>query len=262
MGGNVTEINGELRGKADNQNGTVSRTERGSGTSSSSTDTSSRRGNDIGRTDTDRGTSADGNKTDEKIIPQMVVVSGENKTEEQKREERNAKRRERYAQQKIESGQSVKPRKVNKPKKETKNDSVTEEQLTALVVAVSSTIASRPNCEQWLITESEVKSIVKPLLAILSENEKIEMLTQNSNQIALAIACITVFAPRILVTVQKMKSENDKKKIAIEKDNVNNGQIRKAKADNQNTNRADVGTASANGQGNGDGLSWFGSPIS
>lgn len=162
------------------------------------------------------GAGGTGNKTEKEIVPQLVTVDSGVSEEERKRLERNARRRERYAKEKAENGQTVKPRKVKGKKQE--QSQFSNEQINSLILSISAIVASRPNCEQWLLSESEADSITKPLLAILAESEALEIVTKNSNQIALAVACISVFAPRILVTVQKIKAEKEKEKVVKDRE--------------------------------------------
>lgn len=192
-----------LNGTDEKLNGTI-KTDTGYGNAGSGGSTSAP---DTGRTGGSGGNTggSTGGNTKEKIVPQMVSVD-EPLTEEQKKAERNRRRRERYAAEKAESGQTVKPRKVNKAKKnESPVSNFSNEQLNALLVSTSAVIASRPNCQHWLLTEAEADSITKPLLAMIAESEKLELIAKNSNQIALAIACITIFAPRLFITIQQSK---------------------------------------------------------
>lgn len=208
MGTELTTGNGKIDGNIDKPTaGTGNVT---GGGSTSSTDT---RGNGTGTgSGTGAGTGAGNGKTEEKGILQLVTVT-EEQTAEDKRLERNRKRRERYQKEKAENGQSVKPRKVNKAKSnEVTVTSLTKEQLNNLIVSTSAVVASRPNCSHWLITEKEADSITTPLLKMIAESEKLEVIAKNSNQIALAIACITIFVPRLFVTMQMNKALPKKEK--------------------------------------------------
>lgn len=224
MGKVVDGINGDVKGDLDEKVGGRA----GERTDSNSTSTTSAGSGDVGGRDGGRaGGNTKGDEA-EKVVSQVVTVDT-GSDEERKREERNAKRRERYARQKAESGQTVKPRKVNQKKKEQTEPLFDREQLNNLIVSLSAVVASRPNCEQWLLSQAEVDAITKPLCNIISESGKLELITQNSNQIALGVACVSVFAPRLMVTVQKAKEEKEKK------NNVRKAE--QAKADTQKLNR-------------------------
>ena len=223
MGTETSNINGNTNGQV---NSTATGTGKGtSGGSTGSTNTGTRTGTDNGtRTRTNTG-----NET-EKELPKLVTVTDEEQTAEDKRLERNRKRRERYQKEKAESGQTVKPRKVNKSKT---NDvtvtSMTKEQMNALIVSTSAVVASRPNCSHWIITEKEADSITTPLLKMIAESEKLEVIAKNSNQIALVLACITIFAPRIFITIQ----QNNVKTIKEKKPDARPEQTTKTENSNQ-----------------------------
>ena len=74
-----------------------------------------------------------------------------------------------------------------------------------MIVTVSGLVASRPNMEHWALSAKEIDSIVTPLGNILKEYNAFATLGEHSNEIALAMACITVFAPRLFITANKMK---------------------------------------------------------
>ena len=223
------------------------------GNHSPSTSTTSTTG---GRTGTS-GTGTSGNETAKEKFPALVTVE---QTDEQKRLERNEKRRQRYKEQKEQSGQAVKPRKVNKTKKENVNETFTQEQMSTLLLSISSVIASRPNCEHWMLTQKEVDSITKPLLNILKESEKVTMITEHSNQIALSIACITIFVPRLILTVQKMNEEKEKKEIAKEVKKID--EIRPTKTSNQESVRPNHQSSTSHNADNSKFLQEIGLPIS
>lgn len=203
MGNEITGNNGKVNGNATEQTTGGS----GNGTGSTSTSSPNTRTDNGGTGGSGTGTGTGTTNTKEKELPKLVTVTPETDEAEQKRLERNRKRRERYEREKLESGQTVKPRKVNKTKKaETPATTMSKEQLNNLLVSTSAVIATRPNCSHWLLTEKEADSITTPLLAIIAESEKLEIITKNSNQIALVIACITIFAPRLFITVQQNKA--------------------------------------------------------
>lgn len=240
MGAEITEVDSNTDGKADG----TART--GKGRSCESSSAASTRKERIG-TDGTAGTAGTGTTTGEKekVVSGMVTV---NSSEEQKRLERNRKRRERYAKEKEANGGQVKPRKVNGKKKE--EQTFNTEQLDTLILSLFTVIASRPNCEQWLLSENEVKSITKPLSAMLAESEALSVISQNSNQIALVMACITVFAPRIFLTVQKMNNKKEMEKIAKRTGNGNDF-TGKQKAENQNIGRENHIRNNGHNAGNG-----------
>ena len=222
MGTEITEVDSNTDGKT---NGTA-RTGKGrSSESTSATDTRKERTGTAGTAGTGTGTETG----TQKVVSGLATIDAE----EEKRLERNRKRRERYAKEKEANGGQVKPRKVNGKKKDAVIDT---QQIDTLILSIFTVIGSRPNCEQWLLSENEVKSITKPLAAMLAESEALSVISQNSNQIALVMACITVFAPRVFVTVQKMNNKKEMEKFAKRTGNGNDF-TGKQKAENQNIGR-------------------------
>ena len=234
MGAEIRTVDEPSSGKAGNSTGA----DKGqSGTSTSSADT---RTGDTGRT----GRTGDAGRTgtaDGKTEVKSEVVSGLASVddEEAKRQERNAKRRARYAAQKEANGGTVKPRKVNT--KKAQSDVIDTTQINALIATVSAIVASRPDCEHWLLTEKEIDSITQPLAKMLAESEALSKINENSNQIALVIACVSVFAPRLFVTAQKMKEKKEREKVVRKPIEKTKGSVDKTYRGNDKRSPADAG---------------------
>ena len=144
--------------------------------------------------------------TSEEKFSTMVTVE---KTDEEKRLERNAKRRERYAKQKADNGQQVKPRKVKAGK--TNTESIDNTQIAAIISTVSTLVASRPNMAHWQLTPQEIESLATPLSQIMEKSAALAQLGEHSEAIALVTACFTIFVPRIVISSSmKPKKENKK----------------------------------------------------
>ena len=126
---------------------------------------------------------------------------------EKKRLLRNAKKRQRYAEKKASGGQPYRPKKVNSKKNTATIDTA---QLDAVIMTVSTIVASRPNCEHWQLSEKEVKALTEPLSKMIAESEALSGVMEHSNQVALIVACITIFLPRLVVSIEKGK---EKKKV-------------------------------------------------
>lgn len=147
-----------------------------------------------------------------------------------------------------------KPRKVNKakPKKETGPD-VT--QLNNLIKTVSGVVASRPGNAHWMLTDKEVESITTPLAAMLEEMAIVEKLGEHSNQVALAVACVSVFAPRIIVTV------NQKKEVKKVERELKQKLTRPAEESAKKPSGGNVKRTSGNSTGNGNDVPFYGSAL-
>ncbi|HBG1660057.1 hypothetical protein KWL24_019250 [Clostridioides difficile] len=153
-----------------------------------------------GATKTGAGTeTGTGKSSGEEKLPKLVSVEvpGESEEERKKREERNQKRREKYASQKNNT-----TKKTSK-KKEIKAIDTT--QINVLIETVSAIIASRPGWEIWRLSTHEIEQITIPLVNILKKSEAFDGLGEYADHIALAVACITIIAPRLIITLQKQK---------------------------------------------------------
>lgn len=185
-----------------------------------------------------------------------VYEAGDEK--EKKRILKNARRRVKYAEDKANGGGTVRPRKVRKPKTEAPAP-VDTMQLNAIILTVSGIIASRPNCEHWLLTDAEAESISKPLAGMLAESEFFKNAGQYSNQIALVMACITIFVPRLMITAAKVKEE---KKRAITGQHTDTNIIQPGqKTKNSVPAGSNDGRPAADNKNDRAGESWFGGAI-
>lgn len=107
-----------------------------------------------------------------------------------------------------------KPRKKRVTKKQKTDANV--ENISGLLVSVSGVIASRPNMSYWKISEAEAQTIAEPLQKVLENYSMSEKLGKYADHIALATACCTVFAPRIVMSVSMEKERRKKEKEAKE----------------------------------------------
>ena len=213
-------------------------------TSGGSTDTRTKSGGSRG----DRT----GGRTGGKTTTEKEVVSTVVNVEEQKRLERNAKRRERYAKQKAEG--TLKPKKVNN--KKTK-EVIETNQIETLIKTVSVMISSRDGQEHWLLLDSEVKAIAEPLTNILKESNAFSSISEHSNAVALVIACITIILPRTIKSVTDINAKK-KKKREVKK----NVELRGSQRKNITNDKRNNGNTTANDTHNGTNTIWYGEAIS
>lgn len=116
-----------------------------------------------------------------------------------------------------------KPKRGRKSKKSLSNDTLTAEQFSALIVSVSAMIASRDGMQHWMITDSEAQQIAKPLSNIIAKSESLKSLGEHADAFALITACIMIFAPRLIITMQtKKKKKKQKGVLPIDKPNTGN----------------------------------------
>lgn len=259
MGGKANEHNGiivkQVDGETGATTGATTTTGTGNGTSSkgnSATDSGTTAGTGGNRSGGSK--SGTGATIKEKVVPGLPDV----KTEEEKRIARNERRRQRYAEKKAEQGETVKPRKVNTKKKE-EAPAISNEQLNSLIISLSAVIATRPKCEHWLLTESEVNSITKPLTAMMKESAVFEKIGEHSNQIALIIACVSVFMPRVIKTVAQIQEEK-KNEQRVRKSIEERNKIKNHKPNGQDV-RENTGGSATSDSNNSHNEYWFGEAI-
>lgn len=267
MGGKLTELdNSIIREVDDKSNGDGST----GGTSTASSETSGR-GKGSGGTDTASGggNTEKGNTVSK--ADELSLLTDEERTRyatanetERKKILKNAKRRQRYAEQKQAKGQNVKPRKVNG----TKNSTVPPldvTQLNLIIAGISSAIASRPNCSHWLLTPEEINSITVPLSKMIAESEALAGMGQYSNQIALVMACLTVFAPRLFITAQMTKEAKKLERTGQHTDtnyrDGKSGTVGKTKGSDSKSDNGNNRVASSNNTNTDKNIPFYGVPI-
>ena len=212
------------------------------GTSSTDTRTTGRTGGATG------GSGGSGGKT----TTEKEIVSTVANVEEQKRLERNAKRRERYAKQKAEG--TLKPKKVNN--KKTK-EMIDTSQIETLIKTVSVMVSSRKGQEHWLLLDSEVKAIAEPLTNILKDSNAFSSISEHSNAVALVIACITIILPRTIKSITDISKKKKERKEVIK-----NVELRGSQRKNNTNVKRNNRNTTANDTHNGTNAIWYGDAIS
>lgn len=152
------------------------------------------------------------------------------------------------------------PKKKRRSVSKKQNFSIESEQMDALLMAVFNLLGSRPNMGHWKITKAEAHSISVPLCEILAKYDQLTALTQNSSEIALVIACMTIILPRIMMTA-KINSEVKKDGLSGKSSLGSAGrkldESRKAKASDRTSN----GKPSVTGKTDGISNDVFGLPL-
>ena len=204
-----------------------------------------------------------GNTEEKEKLSGLAILTEEEKTEYQNADEetrkkiiKRAKARERYRQQKAQG----KPKKVKKKEEE---PAIDVSQINLIIAGISSAVASRPGCAHWLLTEKEINSITVPLAGMMAESDIFSKMGEYSNQIALVTACVTVFAPRILITAQQTKERKKVERTGNKTDTtVKNGRITgEKKNSNSKSDRPDERKPSTSGENNGESVPFYGMPI-
>ena len=165
-----------------------------------------------------------------------------------------------------ETPKQQKPKTTRKPRKKKEEPKLIDQtSLNMVIGSISAVVASRPDCEHWMMTEAEINTITTPLSKMIEESELFKDVGNYSNQIALVMACGTVFIPRIIVSVQKGK---EKKQSEITGNsvvtNVRTGKGRTKKKENTepiDINRADKADSSADDANINPSQPWFGDAL-
>ena len=100
-----------------------------------------------------------------------------------------------------------KPKRKRTPRK--KKTTVDSETIEKLLFTVSGIVASRKDCEHWQLTKQECKTIAEPLVEVLDKYDVAKSFADNAPEISLAIACISVMFPRVMISSQKRRVKNN-----------------------------------------------------
>ena len=100
-----------------------------------------------------------------------------------------------------------KPKRKRTPRK--KKTTVDSEAVEKLLLTVSSIVATRKGCEHWQLTKQECKTIAEPLVEVMDKYDISKTFADNAPEIALAVACISVATPRVMISAQKRKVRKD-----------------------------------------------------
>lgn len=146
-----------------------------------------------------RGAGSGGSgQAEETGLPKLVPIDVPGKEaglseEEKKLEEKRAKDRERKARSRANAKSS--PRSKGKAKA----PSMEILQLKPILMTVSTMVASREGFEIWALSETEINTLCEPIENMLAKTSALEKVGENSDAIALAIACFTIFVPKFLM---------------------------------------------------------------
>ena len=171
------------------------------------------------------------------------------------------------ADAKAKAVEQPKPKRTRKKKKE-EVQIIDKANLNLMIAGLSAVIASRPDCEHWLLTEQEIDSITTPLCAMMAESEALKNMGQHTNQIALVMACITVFMPRLMITAKKKKEKKEHEitgnsvntKVKFDGKRKGNNQITKDRKHTE-SDSIDNRNAAPHDKNDGNDLSIYGAPI-
>lgn len=204
MGEKFEKNDGKIDGKVDRKPRKV-----GGNSGAAGTDTGGNR-TDTGGTEPGGNGTAETEKTAEGTG--VLVIDTVHK---KSREEKNAERRARYAERKAADGLSVKPRKTQK-----KETVLKTEDVKLLLTTVFGILAARPGMEYWRLSDAEADAIAQPLTKIVAASAFGGEMEKHGDTVVLAVACVTVLLPRMVITLQKGR---DKKVAKIDADKGETG---------------------------------------
>ena len=81
--------------------------------------------------------------------------------------------------------------------------------MEKLLLTVSSIVATRKGMEHWQLSKQECKTIAEPLVEVMDKYDVSKTFADNAPEIALVVACISVAAPRVMISAQKRKVRKD-----------------------------------------------------
>ena len=139
------------------------------------------------------------------------------KSYDEKKEEYNKKQAEREkagikqdAPLKVIEGTAVaeeKPKRKRTTRK--KKTTVDSESVEKLLLTLSSVVATRKGWEHWQLSKQECKAIAEPLVEVMDKYDISKNFADNAPEIALAVACISVAVPRVMISSQKRRVKNN-----------------------------------------------------
>lgn len=116
------------------------------------------------------------------------------------------------------------PEVAEKPKKKKaatrtpkKKETVNSDMVSSFIVGVSQMAAAKPETAHWVIDKKEADQISDPLCRIIEKNEHLKKVAENSDSIALVMACVMVVAPRAYISYQMAKEKKAKQKHKVVK---------------------------------------------
>ena len=221
----------------------------------------------ITRTRTRAGTRTETKEEKEKISGLATVE----KSYEEKKQEYDKKQVEREKagikqEAPLKVGDTAVPTEEKPKRKRTvrtvrkKKTTVDSESVEKLLLTVSSIVATRKGCEHWQLTKQECKTIAEPLVEVMDKYDISKTFADNAPEIALAVACISVATPRVMISAQKRKVRKDDGmggKASVGSSGKRLDENRKSKS----IGRKDAGKSSADTQNDDSEYGVFGLPL-
>ena len=101
-------------------------------------------------------------------------------------------------------------------KKTVKNDETfNSEQITALLLTVSTICSTSERGKIFALSELEARQLAEPLAKIIANNDSMKAIAEHSYSVALAMTCFMIFAPKIFMWIQYEKAHKKPKGIEV-----------------------------------------------
>ena len=102
-----------------------------------------------------------------------------------------------------------KKKQTRTPRKKKKEEptAFNAEQITALLVSVSTILASREGFEMFALSSLEAEQIATPIANMIAKSENLAGLGEHADAIALVTACLVIFAPKIMLYFDSQKKK-------------------------------------------------------
>lgn len=99
-------------------------------------------------------------------------------------------------------------RKPRKKKEET--TTLNSDQISALILSMSSIVASRPDMQIWQLSQAEATQLATPISNMIAKSEKLQNMGEYADAIALVTASLVIFAPRAFAQTEINKQKKIK----------------------------------------------------
>lgn len=96
-------------------------------------------------------------------------------------------------------------RKPRKKKEET--TALNSDQISALILSMSSIVASRPDMQIWQLSQAEATQLATPISNMIAKSEKLQNMGEYADAIALVTASLVIFAPRAFAQTELNKQK-------------------------------------------------------
>lgn len=100
----------------------------------------------------------------------------------------------------------IKKKKPAKKKPDTA-PALSSDQISSLIVSISTVIATRENLSMFALSEMEAEQIATPLANMIAKSEKLSAVNEHADAIALVSACLIIMLPRFIMYFDVIKQK-------------------------------------------------------